>query len=401
MDSDDGSGYYNFKLVGSEISFTMDLQDVPAGMNAAVYLISMDPLGNLGATYPHGQANEAGWKRGVGYCDAQCPKDLHFVQDQGYYEQGRVMSCCPEMDLFEGNRFAAAMTAHPCSTLSQSTCDTNTTECTNPCDTDGADVNLFRRYGPQKAIFELVDLKKPVTVRTRFIDDSGTLTRIEQVYEQEEGGQMVQKFNMTIADASIAEQKVLFDEPNDFADVGGVAQMGLAMDRGMVLSLAIWSDGGSNMNWLDSCMENVSRYNCSMHPRFNSSDIFWDAWPGAAGAWRGPVDVFPNVSTSFESQTTTLSYPYIPTWMKTQTPFQCESALGKFDCSKVAYGFAIRDIQIRSLHPGRFPWFWLVVGAVALLVAGGIAYVMTRGPDGEKGLFSGSDSEGYTSSSSA
>jgi len=40
----------------------------------------MDHLGNLGATYGDGNANEAGWTRGLGYCDAQCPTDLHFVQ---------------------------------------------------------------------------------------------------------------------------------------------------------------------------------------------------------------------------------------------------------------------------------------------------------------------------------
>lgn len=27
--------------------------------------------------------NVAGWRRGLGYCDAQCPKDLRFVQDTG------------------------------------------------------------------------------------------------------------------------------------------------------------------------------------------------------------------------------------------------------------------------------------------------------------------------------
>jgi len=401
MESDEGNGYYNFKLVGSEISFTLDLSNVPAGMNAAVYLISMDPMGNQGATYPDGQTNEAGWKRGVGYCDAQCPKDLFFTQDVGYHEQGRVMSCCPEMDLFEGNRFAAAMTAHPCSTVSRTTCDTNTSECTNPCDTDGADVNLFRRWGPHKSLFQLLDLQKPVTIRTRFIDEGGIMTKIEQVYEQEENGKMVQKFNMTIDDQPIAEQKKLFDEPNVFADVGGVAKMGDAMDRGMVLSLAIWADPDSNMNWLDSCMQNISKFDCSLHPTFDSTDVFWEAWREQPGAWRGPVDVYPHLNTSFESQTITLSYPYVPMWMKTQTPFQCAKTVGSFDCSAVKYGFSVKDIQIRSLHPSSFPWFWMVAVAVALLVGGGAIYMMTRGADGHKGLLSGSDSEGYSSSSSA
>jgi cellulose 1,4-beta-cellobiosidase len=49
-------------------------------MNAAIYLVSMDPLGNLGAMYEDGNTNQAGWTRGTGYCDAQCPTDLNFVQ---------------------------------------------------------------------------------------------------------------------------------------------------------------------------------------------------------------------------------------------------------------------------------------------------------------------------------
>ena len=42
-----------------------------------------DTLGNLGAEYDDGETNEAGWMRGVGYCDAQCPTDLNFVQGSG------------------------------------------------------------------------------------------------------------------------------------------------------------------------------------------------------------------------------------------------------------------------------------------------------------------------------
>lgn len=157
---------------------------------------------------------------------------------------------------------------------------------------------------------------------------------------------MVQKFNMTIDDQPIAEQKKLFDEPNVFADVGGVAKMGDAMDRGMVLSLAIWADPDSNMNWLDSCMQNISKFDCSLHPTFDSTDVFWEAWREQPGAWRGPVDVYPHLNTSFESQTITLSYPYVPMWMKTQTPFQCAKTVGSFDCSAVKYGFSVKDCDV-------------------------------------------------------
>lgn len=60
---DNGSGgYRSFDLLGKEISFTADLSQVPPGMNAAVYLVSMDRFGNLGQTYPDGSVNQAGWK---------------------------------------------------------------------------------------------------------------------------------------------------------------------------------------------------------------------------------------------------------------------------------------------------------------------------------------------------
>jgi len=104
--SSDSGGYAMFDLLGKELTFTVDVSEVriarrsrnsilrhpchqrhfpleiqvPAGMNAAIYLVSMDQMGNIGATYEDGNTNQAGWTRGVGYCDAQCPTDLNFVQ---------------------------------------------------------------------------------------------------------------------------------------------------------------------------------------------------------------------------------------------------------------------------------------------------------------------------------
>lgn len=367
-----GGGYYLFKLINRELSFTINLRNVPAGMNAAVYLVSMDSLGNLGAESRSGVKNAAGWTRGVGYCDAQCPTDLKFVQNLGWREPGTVMSCCPEMDLFEGNRLSAAMTAHPCTADVQSTCDTSAENCTNPCDTDGADTNLFRRYGPGHAFFELIDTQKPIKVRTQFFaNDMGLLARILQTYEQSG-----RSFSMNITDAGVAEQKRIFGEANKFAAVGGLAQMGTALEKGMVLTLAIWSDAGANMNWLDSCASNATKsgYECANHTNFTGKSDFQEAWNQAPGAWRGPVDYYPDFASSFASRTVRFTYPSIPEWMVEQGPFQCSLGVdSKYDCSTVSYGFAVSDIKVSPLEHApvkRVSWFGrLLIGVLGIALA--------------------------------
>mmetsp|Transcript_20152 Transcript_20152/g.65105 ORF Transcript_20152/g.65105 Transcript_20152/m.65105 type:complete len:497 (-) Transcript_20152:158-1648(-) len=319
--SAEGGGYYLFKLINRELSFTINLRNVPAGMNAAVYL---------------------------------------------------VMSCCPEMDLFEGNRLAAAMTAHPCAAAVQSTCDTSAGKCTNPCDTDGADTNLFRRHGPGHAFFELIDTQKPIKVRTQFFaDDMGLLARILQTYEQSG-----RSFSMNITDAGVADQKRTFGEANVFAAVGGLAQMGSALEKGMVLTLAIWSDAGANMNWLDSCASNATKsgYECANHTNFTGESDFREAWKQAPGAWRGPVDYYPDFASSFANRSVRFTYPSIPEWMVEQGPFQCSlGADSKYDCSKVPYGFAVSDIKVSPLEHlpvERVSWFTrLLIGVVGIALA--------------------------------
>jgi cellulase len=39
---------------------------------------------------------------------------------------------------------------------------------------------------------------------------------------------------------------------SSFEQRGGLAQMGKALGRGMVLAMSIWNDPGQFMNWLDS-----------------------------------------------------------------------------------------------------------------------------------------------------
>jgi len=344
MDTRGGAGYVLFKPMGGEISFTVDLSRVPAGMNAAVYLVSMDKLGNLNASYGNGERNGAGWKRGLGYCDAQCPRNLKFVQGAGWND-GQLMSCCPEMDLFEANRLAAAFTAHPCASDRRSvhTCTPTEGDCgaSSYCDTAGADMNTFRRFGPSQALYEVIDPHEPFKVRTRFATDgTGSLELIEQIFEQGSTS-----FSANITDESMAAQKALFGEENDFARIGGLAQMGKALERGMVMALALWSDPGGNMNWLDSCLSDA--YDCAGSSPA-SPKVFEDAPPGT---WRGPVDAFPDMASSFASETVELSYPGIPEDWRSQAPFECSQAGGRWDCSSVEYQLVVSDISVLSRPP--------------------------------------------------
>merc|ERR1712232_485323 len=97
-----------------------------------------------------GTANNAGAKFGTGYCDAQCPSDLKFINgeanlhDWGLKQaktpegevkmvgpKGKYGACCAEMDIFEANRVSAALTAHPCKIKGMQRCETGA-ECGDP-----------------------------------------------------------------------------------------------------------------------------------------------------------------------------------------------------------------------------------------------------------------------------
>ncbi len=78
------------------------------GLNGALYFVAMDEDGGM-AKY---SGNKAGAKYGTGYCDAQCPRDLKFINGEanasGWTESsndqnagvGQYGSCCTEMDIW-------------------------------------------------------------------------------------------------------------------------------------------------------------------------------------------------------------------------------------------------------------------------------------------------------------
>ncbi|KAJ9165308.1 Glycoside hydrolase family 7 protein [Coniochaeta hoffmannii] len=187
--------YVLMNLLNQELSVDVDLSALPCGENGAFYLSEMaaDGKGNAGA--------------GTGYCDAQC---------QGY--------CCNEMDILEANSMATAMTPHPCNG--------------NNCDKSGCGYNPYASgqrnfWGPGKT----VDTSRPFTVVTQFAASGGRLSQITRKYVQ--NGRQIGGGG-TISNCGSE------------GSTGGLAGMGQALGRGMVLAMSIWNDPAQQMAWLDS-----------------------------------------------------------------------------------------------------------------------------------------------------
>ena len=132
MDSSD-SKYQTFNLKNQEFTFTVDMSQLPCGLNGAVYFSQMDADGGV-ARFP---TNKAGAKYGTGYCDSQCPQDIKFISGKvctlwkyvnicidvisqanvdGWVKSsnnanpgtGNYGTCCTEMDIWEGNSMVSA-----------------------------------------------------------------------------------------------------------------------------------------------------------------------------------------------------------------------------------------------------------------------------------------------------
>ncbi|KZV65465.1 carbohydrate-binding module family 1 protein [Peniophora sp. CONT] len=295
MDTSD-SKYQGFNLKNQEFTFTVDMSQLPCGLNGALYFSQMDLDGGV-ARFP---TNKAGTKFGTGYCDSQCPQDIKFISGKANVDgwnaasnsantgTGATGTCCTEMDIWEGNSMGEAVTPHVCSVTQQTACTGD--DCGNGadnrydafCDKDGCDFNSFRMgdksfLGPGLT----VDTTKPITVVTQFLTSDGTaagdLTEIRRVYVQ--NGKVIPNSNSTIAgvsgnsitDAFCEAQKTAFDDENQFAAKGGLKAMGDAFQKGMVLVLSLWDDYAVNMLWLDSdypttdpaTQPGIARGNCS------------------------------------------------------------------------------------------------------------------------------------------
>ncbi|KAG8722496.1 Exoglucanase 1 [Ceratobasidium sp. 395] len=264
----DDSKYEMFKLKNQEFTFDVDVSQLPCGLNGALYFSEMDANGGM-SKYP---SNTAGAKYGTGYCDAQCPRDIKFINGEANVEgwsgsdndpnsgTGNYGTCCTEMDVWEANSVSTAYTPHPCTAEGQYRCEGD--ECTTICDQAGCDFNSFR-MGDKSFYGTTVDPKQKMTVVTQFITADGTatgeLSEIRRIYVQ--GGKVIQNSKIQIAGLDefdsitpgfCAAQKTAFADNDTFTAKGGFGGMSKAFDKGMVLVMSIWDDHAANMLWLDS-----------------------------------------------------------------------------------------------------------------------------------------------------
>ncbi|KAF1994121.1 glycoside hydrolase family 7 protein [Amniculicola lignicola CBS 123094] len=265
----DTNNYEMFKLVGNEFTFDVDVSQLPCGLNGALYFVSMPQKGN----------GIPGAKYGTGYCDAQCARDLKYVDgeanSEGWNESsndqnagvGKKGACCAEMDIWEANSISTALTPHSCAPEGYSVClETNCggtyseDRYAGYCDANGCDFNPYRvgvkdYYGKGKT----VDTSKPMTVVTQFLGSGSDLTEIKRFYVQngkvfaQPEPQIEGMTGNSITQEWCNTQKNVFQEKDyPFNDHGGMASMGRGMNLGMVLVMSLWDDHYANMLWLDS-----------------------------------------------------------------------------------------------------------------------------------------------------
>jgi len=270
--------YQKFNLLGNEFTFDVDVSQLPCGLNGALYFVEMAADGGL-SQFPY---NKAGAQYGTGYCDAQCPQDLKWIDGVanviGWNPSGKdpnggsgeFGNCCHELDIWEANSIDTAVTAHVCRTTGQVKCN-GTTGCgdigpnryVGQCDRDGCDYNTYRLgnqtfYGPSNSV---IDTNQIVTVTTQFItDNSGqNLAEIRRSYIQ--NGKVIKQARSTypvlskydsITQQFCDSEKALFQDSNRFKQLGGLTEMGKSMKNGMVLVMSLWDDYAEHMLWLDS-----------------------------------------------------------------------------------------------------------------------------------------------------
>jgi len=320
-----------FQLLNREFTFTVDVHNLPCGLNGALYFVEMDKDGGL-SEFP---TNKAGAKYGTGYCDAQCPHDLKWINGEANILDwqpspndpnsgiGHYGTCCNEMDIWEANSISTAYTPHVCTVKGQHRCEGN--ECgdgnnrySGVCDKDGCDFNSFRlgnqTFFGNSSSFSL-DSTKPMTVVTQFVTTDGTdrgqLKEIRRVWVQ--NGNVVQNSAVnfqgitpytSVTDNFCTEVKQYFGDKNDFEAKGGLKTMGDALTKGMVLVMSLWDDHEVHMLWLDSnyptnvdpSKPGVARGTCStdsgdpehVESQFpNSNVIFSDIKYGPIGSTYG------------------------------------------------------------------------------------------------------------------
>jgi len=276
MDSE--NSYMLFKLKNKEFTYTVDDSKLDCGLNGALYFVQMDADGGKS------KYGNAGAKYGTGYCDAQCPHDLKFINGQANSEgwkpsatdpnsgTGKYGSCCTEIDIWEANQHSSAFTMHSCEADGQTRCEG--TDCGDNasgerfqgiCDKNGCDMQSYRLgnknfFGPGSSF--KIDTTKPIQVTTQFITedntDTGKLKEVKQLYHQ--NGQTVEHSMYTVNGNQ--HDRISADYCSDwvtdtkdgtnFLEKGGMSSIDSALEKGVVLVMSLWDDHEANMLWLDS-----------------------------------------------------------------------------------------------------------------------------------------------------
>ncbi|CAH0521979.1 unnamed protein product [Peronospora belbahrii] len=262
-----GKKYKQFNLLNKEFTFDVDVSSLPCGSNAALYFTKMDPDGGT-SRFP---TNRAGAAYGTGYCNAQCPKDVKFINGEANLKQ-TYGSCCSTVAVWEANSMATSYSTHACSIKDQHRCLTDgdcgaNDESRNVgwCDKPGCGYNQFRmgntmNYGPGDK-FD-IDTTKPFTVVTQFLtrdgSDTGELVEIRRIFKQFD--KIFDKVPMSvypklensssITSSFCKASRTLFGE--SLVNRGGLKKIGKDIAGGMTLAMSISVDYESNMEWLDS-----------------------------------------------------------------------------------------------------------------------------------------------------
>jgi cellulose 1,4-beta-cellobiosidase len=273
----DDYAYKLFQLKNKEFTYTVDDSNLDCGLNGALYFVQMDADGGKS------KYGNAGAEMGLGYCDAQCPHDLKFINNEANVEGwnpsdtdpnagvGKYGSCCTEIDIWEANKMASAYTMHACSPGDQTRCsgtdcgDNGEDRFKGMCDKNGCDIQPHRLgvhnfFGPGSDF--QVDSTKPVQVTTQFITNDGTdhgkLVEVKQFYTQD--GKTIEhpaytvngNTHSTITDDFCNDWVATTQDSTNFEQKGGLGAIEQAIDAGVVLVMSLWDDHYANMLWLDS-----------------------------------------------------------------------------------------------------------------------------------------------------
>merc|ERR1712176_810584 len=278
--------YKMFKLKNREFTFDVDVSRLGCGLNGALYFVDMDKDGGKSRH----DKNQAGARYGTGYCDAQCPHDLKWINGlpnvvdwipQETDENaglGKYGTCCTELDMWEANSISTAYTMHSCKVDEQTRCDgidcgDNAGAITPEahrfegfCDKNGCDFATNRMgnkkfYGPGSDF--TVDSTQKITVVTQFHTDdgtdSGTVNEVRREYHQ--NGKKIVNPEITLngnQHDSITQEfcqdwVATTKDGTNFVDLGGgMADVDRVLGKGVVLVMSLWDDHFANMLWLDS-----------------------------------------------------------------------------------------------------------------------------------------------------